>query len=135
MLSSAAAAPAAAPRGPPRPLLPPFSSRKSVSKKAPKPRRDLPHPQALPLTASSAAVSPLTAAAAAAASSSQQPFAVVAAAALAETCVASALAALAWKLLLRAQSREDDEDEVAGPLAIAVDVSDNPEASGDNPLQ
>jgi exoribonuclease-2 len=30
---------------------------------------------------------------------------------------------------------EDDDEEVAGPLAIAVDVSDNPEASGDNPPQ
>jgi exoribonuclease-2 len=28
---------------------------------------------------------------------------------------------------------EGDEDEVAGPIAIAVDVSDNPEASNDNP--
>ena len=30
---------------------------------------------------------------------------------------------------------EDGEDEVAGPLAIAVDVGDNPDASNDNPAQ
>ena len=35
------------------------------------------------------------------------------------------------------QEAEDEEgdDEVAGPIAIAVDVSDNPEASNDNPAQ
>jgi exoribonuclease-2 len=30
---------------------------------------------------------------------------------------------------------EVDEEEVAGPIAIAVDVSDNPEGSNDNPAQ
>jgi len=32
-----------------------------------------------------------------------------------------------------ADEAEDDEEEVAGPIAIAVDVSDNPEGSNDNP--
>jgi len=27
----------------------------------------------------------------------------------------------------------EDEDDVAGPIAIAVDVSENPEPAGDNP--
>jgi exoribonuclease-2 len=33
------------------------------------------------------------------------------------------------------EPEEEDDDEVAGPIAIAVDVSDAPEASGDNPAQ
>ena len=32
-----------------------------------------------------------------------------------------------------ADEAEDEEEEVAGPIAIAVDVSDNPEGSNDNP--
>ncbi|NVO05828.1 MAG: hypothetical protein HXX19_07810, partial [Rhodoferax sp.] len=32
-----------------------------------------------------------------------------------------------------APEAEEDDEEVAGPIAIAVDVSDNPEASNDNP--
>jgi len=31
--------------------------------------------------------------------------------------------------------QDGDDDEVVGPIAIAVDVSDSPEASGDNPAQ
>jgi exoribonuclease-2 len=35
-----------------------------------------------------------------------------------------------------AQDAADDSDEeMAGPIAIAVDISENPDASGDNPLQ
>jgi exoribonuclease-2 len=34
-----------------------------------------------------------------------------------------------------ADEAEEDDDEVAGPIAIAVDVSDSPQASGDNPAQ
>lgn len=117
MLSSAATA---APRvgTPRRPFLPLSIRRRSVFKKAPKPRRrQLPcPPQALPAAAavkaaaSAAVAAPLTAAAASAAAS-QPSLAAVAAAALAETCVASALAALSWNLLLCAQIHEEDEDE------------------------
>jgi exoribonuclease II len=32
-----------------------------------------------------------------------------------------------------AQDDADDDEEVAGPIAIAVDVSDSPEGSNDNP--
>jgi exoribonuclease-2 len=32
-----------------------------------------------------------------------------------------------------ADGEAEDDDEVAGPIAIAVDVSDSPEPSGDNP--
>ena len=34
-----------------------------------------------------------------------------------------------------AEDEQDDDEEVSGPIAIAVDVSDTPEASGDNPTQ
>jgi exoribonuclease II len=34
-----------------------------------------------------------------------------------------------------AQENDDTDDEVAGPIAIAVDMSDDPQASGDNPAQ
>ena len=33
----------------------------------------------------------------------------------------------------QAQEEPEDDEEVAGPIAIAVDVSDNPEVSNDNP--